>query len=68
MAIPIAMIVIGKLSIVWGGGGGGGGGGGRRVGGTPNKILGWELVLPESLACDDSLEPLTLHHTTAQTL
>ena len=61
MAIPIAMIVIGKLSIVWGGGG-------RRVGGTPNKILGWELVLPESLACDDSLEPLTLHHTTAQTL
>ena len=60
MAIPIAMIVIGKLSIVWGGE--------RRVGGTPNKILGWELVLPESLACDDSLEPLTLHHTTAQTL
>ena len=51
MAIPIAMIVIGKLSFVWGGGG--------QVGGTPSKF--WDgRVLPESLACDGSLKPLIL--------
>lgn len=62
MAIPIAMIVIGKLSLVWRGGGGG-----EQVGSTPSKF--WDgRVLPESLACDGSLEPLTLHRTTAQTL
>ena len=59
MAIPIAMIVIGKLSLVWRGG--------EQVGSTPSKF--WDgRVLPESLACDGSLEPLTLHRTTAQTL
>ena len=63
MAIPIAMIVIGKLSLVRGG----------RVGGTPNKF--WDgRVLLESLTCDgsclaafcNSVQPLTRHHTTGQ--